>query len=302
MSIRNNEPHNKDGASRSLDLANIAGQLYTDEQISKEQYENLQLKVRFKDPGHDHPFKLISRQNLKQAQSPFASIDEEFLAIWLAEKIGMPHLRIDPLKVDVTRTTALMSYTYAQRNKILPIEVGPDHVVIATAEPHDTAWQQEMTHVLRKEIRLVMTSPSDIDRYLVEFYTVSSSVAGATDDANLPASLTNLEQMLELGKAGNLDANDQHVVRIVDWLLQYAFDQRASDIHIEPRREAGNVRFRIDGLLQQVYQLPNSVMPAVISRIKILGRMDLAEKRRPLDGRLKTKSLDGSEVELRLST
>ena len=98
------------------------------------------------------------------------------------------------------------------------------------------------------------------------------------------------------------DANDQHIVNIVDWLLQYAFEQRASDIHIEPRRDVGNVRFRIDGVLHSVYELPQQVSAAVSSRIKILGRMDVAEKRRPQDGRLKTRSPEGNEVELRLAT
>jgi general secretion pathway protein E len=112
----------------------------------------------------------------------------------------------------------------------------------------------------------------------------------------------NLEQMLELGRTGKLDANDRYVVNIVDWLLQYAFEQRASDIHLEPRRDNSDVRFRIDGVLHPVYQLPTVVMSAVISRLKVLGRMDLAEKRRPQDGRIKTRGPSGGEIELRLST
>ena len=99
-----------------------------------------------------------------------------------------------------------------------------------------------------------------------------------------------------------LDANDAHIVRIVDWLWQYAFEQRASDIHVEPRRDLGIVRFRIDGVQHQVYQIPAAVMNAMTSRIKILGRMDVVEKRRPQDGRIKTRTLDGQEIELRLST
>ena len=293
--------HEQTSTSHKLDLGEITEQLYADEQLTQDQYDNLLLKARFKNLEKTHPFKLISEQNLKSPAAAHQLISQELLSAWLADKVNLPYLRVDPLKIDVAKVTAVMSYTYAQRNKLLPVEVGQDYVVIATAEPYFTDWQLELAHVLRKEIRLVITSPSDIDRYLVEFYTVSSSVAGATGDAT-PGEITNLEQMLELGKAGNLDANDQHVVRIVDWLLQYAFDQRASDIHIEPRRDIGKVRFRIDGMLHEVYQLPATVMAAVISRIKILGRMDLAEKRRPLDGRLKTKSPDGTEIELRLST
>jgi general secretion pathway protein E len=113
----------------------------------------------------------------------------------------------------------------------------------------------------------------------------------------------NFEQLVELGQGGrSLDANDRHIVTIVDWLWHYAFEQRASDIHLEPRRDTGAVRFRIDGVLHTVYQVPAPVMAAMTSRIKLLGRMDVVEKRRPQDGRVKTRMADGREVELRLST
>ncbi|MEM7376996.1 MAG: GspE/PulE family protein, partial [Pseudomonadota bacterium] len=115
-------------------------------------------------------------------------------------------------------------------------------------------------------------------------------------------SVHNLEQLMELGRKGNLDANDRHVVSIVDWLLQYAFDQRASDIHMEPRRENLSVRFRIDGVLHSVYDMPDTVGLAVTSRLKILGRMDVSEKRKPQDGRIKTRDAAEKEIELRLST
>ena len=290
--------------SHKLELAELARQLHGEGLISQEQLDNLLLKARFRDLGQLHPLVVIADQNLKSASAPHQLLSQDFLVEWLADKVGMPYRRIDPLKVDVASVTAVMSYAYAERNKLLPLEVGAGYVVIATAEPFYREWVDELAHILRKEIRLELASPADISRYLVEFYTVSRSVVGAGGEQGrqAPGEITNLEQMLELGKAGSLDANDQHVVNIVDWLLQYAFDQRASDIHIEPRREKGNIRFRIDGMLHLVYQLPAAVMAAVISRLKILGRMDLAEKRRPLDGRLKTRAPEGNEVELRLST
>jgi len=143
-----------------------------------------------------------------------------------------------------------------------------------------------------------------ISRYLAEFYNLARSVKRAMQSKNVsvPSGITNFEQLVELGRSGKLDANDQHVVQIVDWLLQYAFEQRASDIHMEPRREYGDVRFRIDGVMHPVYQIPSAVLNAVTSRIKALGRMDVVEKRRPQDGRIKTRTPNGDEVELRLST
>jgi len=292
------------GESRRVRLDEISDQLLVDGLIDKEQHEMLMLKARFRDTGDQHPFAIVASHELVAASDPSQVLNQDFLSQWLAEKLSMPYRRIDPLKVDVARIAAVVSYSYAERNKLLPIEVGMSHVVIATAEPYQTAWMKELEHVLNKEIRLEITSPIDIERFRVEFYAISKSVVGANDNKHgaVPSEINNLEQMLEMGKAGSLDANDQHVVNIVDWLLQYAFDQRASDIHLEPRREQGNIRFRIDGMLHQVYQLPATVMAAVVSRIKILGRMDLAEKRRPLDGRLKTKAPNGKEVELRLST
>ncbi len=195
-----------------------------------------------------------------------------------------------------------MSSQYATRFKILPLEVKAHEITIATAEPFVTDWVDELGGLLKRDIRRVVANPQDITRYIVEFFTLARTVRGAQKNGSA-AHQSNFEQLVELGRSGrNLDANDQHVVTIVDWLWQYAFDQRASDIHMEPRREAGSIRFRIDGVLHNVYQVPASVFTAMTSRIKLLGRMDVIEKRRPQDGRIKTRNADGREVELRLST
>nr|XP_061811690.1 type IV pilus assembly ATPase TfpB-like [Nerophis lumbriciformis] len=207
------------------------------------------------------------------------------------------------METDVTGVTALFSQAYARQHHILPVGVDADRAVIATSEPFQLGWVQDLRHVLRTQIKVVIADPVDIRRYQTEFYNVSRSVQGANRlKKRSDTDIQNFEQLVELGNKGELNADDQHVVHIVDWLLQYAFEQRASDIHLEPRRERGNVRFRIDGKLHQVYQMPTPVMAAVTSRIKILGRMDLAEKRRPQDGRMKTRRSGGAEVELRLST
>ncbi|MCE5242361.1 MAG: GspE/PulE family protein [Syntrophobacteraceae bacterium] len=251
-----------------------------------------------------HPLVLIAERRVNSAAPPHAPLTLEALVSWLAKKTGLAYHRIDPLKIDVSACTAVVSYAYAARFKILPVDVSEDQVLVATAEPWVTEWEEELSCMLRKRVQKVIANPMDIARYLVEFYALTESVKrafGKADKTKIDGSL-NLEQMIELGRAGKLDANDRYVVNIVDWLLQYAFDQRASDIHLEPRRENSDIRFRIDGVLHLVYQLPTVVMNAVTSRLKVLGRMDLAEKRRPQDGRLKTKTPTGGEVELRLST
>jgi general secretion pathway protein E len=214
----------------------------------------------------------------------------------------MPYLRIDPLKVDVARVTDVMSISYAERRRALPLQVGPHDVTIGTCEPFDTAWVSEIESHTRKTLKLVLVSPLELQRYTTEFYTLSRSVRAAIKTGESSA-IASFEQLVELGRSNRqLDANDQGVVQVVDWLWQYAFDQRASDIHLEPRREMGAIRFRIDGVMHTVYQLPPGVMNAMIARVKLLGRMDVVEKRRPLDGRIKTRNPEGDEVEMRLST
>ena len=235
------------------------------------------------------------------------ALDTEALTEWLAQRVNLPYLRIDPLKVDVGRVADVMSLQYAELRKVLPVTVSPESVTVATSEPFDIAWAAEIESHTRRRVKLVLANPDDIARYTLEFYALARSVRQAQKTGETAATAS-FEQLVELGKtAKQLDANDQGVVQVVDWLWQYAFDQRASDIHLEPRREMGAIRFRIDGVLHTVYHVPLTVMNAMTARIKLLGRMDVVERRRPQDGRIKTKRPDtaegaGDEVEMRLST
>jgi len=250
-----------------------------------------------------HPLVVVAEQKWKDPRNPKKVLHVEALTQWLADRAQLPYLHIDPFKIDFATVTKVMSNAYATRFKILPVQVTTREVVIATCEPYVREWEPQLQQMLRKDIKRVVANPLDITSYIVEFYNLARSVKSATEqDKGAYSDIANFEQLVQLGRAGKLDANDQHIVHICDWLLQYAFEQRASDIHIEPRRESGNVRFRIDGVMHQVYQIPTPVMAAMVSRIKVLGRMDVVEKRRPQDGRVKTKTPEGSEVELRLST
>jgi len=185
-------------------------------------------------------------------------LDTEALTEWLARRAGLPYLRIDPLKVDVGRVADVMSVHYAESRLALPIGMAPGEVTIAVCEPYDTAWVTEIESHTRRHVRRVLANPVDIQRYTTEFYTLARSVRAAQKRGESSA-IASFEQLVELGKANKqLDANDQGVVQVVDWLWQYAFDQRASDIHLEPRRDMGAIRFRIDGVLHTVYQVPMS--------------------------------------------
>ncbi len=247
-----------------------------------------------------HPLVRLASVSMRRALDG-KPLDIEALTQWLAGYAGMEYLRIDPLRVDVGKVADSMSAGYAERHKILPVVVNAAEITVATAEPFITDWVSEVERQSRRMVRRVLASPQDIHRYTAEFFTLAKSVRAANKSGtNNGASF---EQLVELGRTNKqLDANDQGVVQVVDWLWQYAFDQRASDIHLEPRREQGVIRFRIDGMLHRVYQMPMGVLNAMTARIKLLGRMDVIEKRRPQDGRIKTRNPRGDEIEMRIST
>jgi general secretion pathway protein E len=251
-----------------------------------------------------HPLSAIAQCKLQSALPPHKLLTLDWLTEWMAGKVKLPFFRIDPLKIDFTKVADVMSASYATRFNILPVEMTQTEVVIATAEPFIVEWEAEIAKITRRNVRLVVANPLDIAQYTAQFFTLAKSIKGANKFGTPDVSLrSNFEQLVELGKSNKtLDANDQHIVNIVDWLWQYAFEQRASDIHLEPKRELGAIRFRIDGILHQVYQVPIAVMIAMTARIKLLGRMDVIEKRRPQDGRIKTRTNGGQEIELRLST
>jgi general secretion pathway protein E len=247
-----------------------------------------------------HPMVRLASVSMRRASDQKA-LDIELLTQWLAQRSGMDYLRIDPLKVDVGKIADSMGAPYAERHKILPVTVLPTEITVATSQPFVTDWVAEVERQSRRTVRRVLANPQEIHRFTAEFYSLAKSVrTAAKSGANNGASF---EQLVELGRSNKqLDANDQGVVQVVDWLWQYAFDQRASDIHLEPRREQGVIRFRIDGVLHPVYQMPMGVLNAMGARIKLLGRMDVIERRRPQDGRIKTRNPRGDEVEMRIST
>jgi general secretion pathway protein E len=276
-----------------------------------------------------HPLVRLAAVAMARA-SDGKPLDIEALTQYLAGRAGLDYLRIDPLKVDVGRVSEAMSAPYAERHRVLPVQVTATELVVATAEPFVSDWVGEVERQARRSVRRVVANPQDIQRYTAEFFALAKSVRAAQKSGG-NAGAASFEQLVELGKSNKqLDANDQGVVQVVDWLWTYAFDQRASDIHLEPRREQGVIRFRIDGVLHPVYQVPITVLNAMTARIKLLGRMDVVEKRRPQDGRIKTRrpraatlasgaagpaadggasawggpapTVPGDEVEMRLST
>ncbi|MDX1802658.1 MAG: GspE/PulE family protein [Alcanivorax sp.] len=278
-------------------------ELLDEGRVSQEDFNVISTTPREKKELNWHPIQILAKYRLADRANSQQLLDVDFLTQWLADRAGLPVYHIDPLKVHVDQVTGVMSYAFAERHGILAVEVLRDKVVVACDQPFLRDWQSHLQQVLRdRELEVVLANPEQLRRYRIEFYNLTQSIAGARDTSGQElGGITNFEQLLEVGKTHH-EADDQHIVNIVDWILQYAFSQRASDIHLEPRRDTGKMRFRIDGVLHDVYELPAAIMAAVTSRLKILSRLNVAEKRKPQDGRLKTKTPDGAEVELRIST
>ena len=296
-------------ANHKLVLSQVVAALIEDGMLTPADGERVLMDARSGAGRLDlHPLVIIANLKPKNAREPDKSLTLELLTEWLAEQAHLPYFKIDPMKIKMAEVTEVIGQAYAQRYRILPVAVTPETVVFATSEPMVDHWRGDLANILRREVQCVVANPLDVSRYLMEFYGVTRSVRKAKDqkdkDSNrdISSKIINFEQLLELGKSANLGADDQHIVQIVDWLLQYAFESRASDIHLEPRRDVSIVRFRIDGIMHKTFELPTPVMVGVTARIKVIGRMDLAEKRRPQDGRLKARSPSGREVEMRLST
>ncbi|SHN40720.1 general secretion pathway protein E [Duganella sacchari] len=290
-----------------LDLQQIYTWLLADGMIRKAEVKELyaQSQAILKNTsGYMHPLCAVAHAKLLSAQPPHKMLTLDALCEWLAQRVGLPFIRIDPLRIDFTKVADVMSASYAARFNILPVELNADTLVVATADPYSHEWEAEIAKISRRVVRQVIANPLDIAQYITQFFSLAKSIKKANKSSGNDLALrNNFEQLVELGKSNKqVDANDQHVINIVDWLWQYAFEQRASDIHLEPKRDMAAIRFRIDGVLHQVYQVPAVVMIAMTARIKLLGRMDVIEKRRPQDGRIKTRTAGGQEVELRLST
>jgi general secretion pathway protein E len=244
---------------------------------------------------------IIDSMKLKMPGSETSFITEEVMMKEIANHFEIPFLKIDPLKLDSDITTKIISRPYAVKHQLVPISLSGNTLTVATSNPFEQEGFEGIRQSKKYDIEMVVSTKSDLMKIITEFYGFKSSIAAASLELSSQIDLGNLEQYVKLKSISDLGASDKHIINAVEYLLHYAYAQRASDIHIEPKRDHCLVRFRIDGILHNIHKMPKAVHPAFISRIKTLSRMDIAEKRRPQDGRIKTDQ-DGKEVELRVST
>lgn len=258
-------------------------------------------KARGRNDEEPSAIRAITAMNLTDASGQGTKIDDFLIARLVAEKSGHPFFRIDPLKLDIEFIETKISRPFAKRHRMIPIQVRDGRLVVAVVNPFDYQSLNEYREIVKTDLDLVVSAERDVMSVISEYYGFRASVTKAERDLRSGMELGNLEQFFKLKSGAEIEASDQHIVNAVDFLLQHAYDSRASDIHIEPRREHAQVRFRIDGILHEIQRIPRVVNLAVTSRIKTMCRMDIAEKRRPQDGRIKTER-DGKEIELRVSS
>ncbi len=245
---------------------------------------------------------IITSLELERCDDKTKILDEETIFQVLAKVWKVPYKKIDPLKLDLNLITKTLPHTFAMKHLVIPIEVKDDQITIATPYPFNIEAMNDISQVTHMKVKPVMSTKTDIIKLIGEFYGFKRSISAAENQFSGPSiDLGNLEQFVRLRSSEELLSDDQHIVNAVDHLFSYAFDQRASDIHIEPKRNKSIVRLRIDGALHTVYELPKNVHPAITSRIKTIARLDMAEKRRPQDGRIKLER-QGVESEIRVSS
>jgi general secretion pathway protein E len=248
-----------------------------------------------------HPAEVLAAMTLSIGNDTRYPLNERTIMQAFAKFVNLPFVDLDPLKIDAKLAPQLLSRPFARKHNALIIEADDRNVTVAVANPMDQGLVDDLTNHVRRNPNLVIATPSEIQRLITDFYGFRGAVAAAEEQVSTGVDIGNLEQYVRLSRVQEIEASDSHIIAAVEYLLHYALDQRASDIHIEPRREQSVVRMRIDGVLHPVHSLPKAVHGAIVSRLKTLARLDIAEKRRPQDGRIKTARGD-REVELRVST
>jgi len=238
----------------------------------------------------------------KMKGQPSKKIDEDLIYHALAKAWKVPYKKIDPLKLELNLVTGTISKSFATKHLLLPLMIEEGKLIVATPDPFNYEALNDVEMVSKLKVKTVVSSKSDIEKLINEFFGFRYSISAAEDLFSTKGlDIGNLEQFVSLKSMDDLPSTDQHIVNAVNHLFTYSFDQKASDIHIEPKRDICLVRMRIDGVLHTVYKLPKKLHNAVVSRIKTLSRLDMAEKRRPQDGRIKMEK-DKTEVEIRVST
>ena len=260
----------------------------------------------------EHPLTLASELKIVDRRNSDKVMTQDDILTYLALQWKTIYLRVDPMKVALEVVGALIPLAYAERLRIVPIELAHNKVIILTSEPFALSWVDEIKLQLKKEIDIRIGAPNQIKHLLNEIFVVQKAFKSMSREQGQAGhdkmrllkqgKLGELDSLIEKSRGRTVTAQDGNVAKIVDWLINFATLERASDIHLEPKKGLGQVRFRVDGDLRTVYRLDHEALTMVIARFKILGDMKLDEKRKPQDGGIKRRLDNGKQVEMRLST
>jgi general secretion pathway protein E len=291
--FRGRKPH-----KHMLTIKDVTKLLHQRNRISDEQYELILKRGEAQaarlnshiPPGHSKkdiylaelasPAQVITSFNL-EIPATHKKLTEDAITELIAQAAGIEYIKIDPLKLELDVVTDQIPRAFALKNLVVPIDEQEGVVTIAVADPFNIRPIEDLQHALGIQIKRILASRSDILKLLEEFFGFQASVRAAEVEMGLGSELSNLEQLFKMRGRDEVESSDKHIISAVEFLLKYAFDQRASDIHIEPKREKSMIRFRVDGLLHNIHTVPMNLHPAIVSRLKLLSRLDVAEKRRP---------------------
>ncbi|MGB3226058.1 MAG: GspE/PulE family protein [Desulforhopalus sp.] len=235
-------------------------------------------------------------------------IDEELIMRAVANEKNLPFKKLDPLELDMEVVTKTIPRNFAIRQLLLPFKEVNGVVEMASYHPDCQTTLADIEQANQIRIKPYIATKSDIKRIISEFFGFQKSISAAEDQFGVipggagSIDIGNLERYVQISSSKGITSSDQHIKTAVNHIFHYALEQRASDIHIEPKRNICMVRFRIDGALHTIYNLPKAVHSAIVARIKFLSRLDIAEKRRPQDGRIKIGEKSGKDVEIRVSS
>ncbi len=239
-------------------------------------------------------------QRIGQALIELGHIDGIQLAAALSTQLNIPYVRLNDYELNED-LVATIPKEVAKNRKILPIDTDGNKLVLAVSDPLDVASMDEIRMMVDREIEPVVAVEDEIEGALEEIYGTEDEIAGIIEEVSEGDVDVVSSGGAELDEGTEVMADETPVIKLVNMILLEAVEHGASDIHLEPFEHKFMVRLRLDGVLHELSPPPEEFQEAIISRIKIMADLDIAEKRRPQDGRIKIK-LAGREVEYRVST
>jgi general secretion pathway protein E len=250
--------------------------------------------------GIDDLIRFNIRKPSSEAGHPESRITEDVILKAVARREGLEFRRVDPFDLDLEVTTKTISESFARMNTLVPIMIRDGELELAVFNPFRPELWQDMERVSDLPYKVFLSTRQDITRLIDDYYQFRTAIQAAQIEFMDSSEIGNLEARVKVAEKSDPESH-RHIIKAVDYLLRSALRERASDIHIEPKRDFALIRFRIDGILHDLHRLPMTVHLAMINRLKGMSRLDISEKRRPQDGRVQLV-LAGVPTDVRVST